>query len=91
MRSSRFLTTSPKPLFLNPNAILVERLFNMFDGLALTSASAIALLLVMIFAGRAFRENWKAQAQGWTSRAWLYGLPATLAFFALALIPLNGG
>ena len=70
---------------------MVDRLFNMFDGLSLTSASAIALLLVMIFAGRAFRENWKAQAQGWTSRAWLYGLPATLAFFALALIPLNGG
>ncbi|MBT4233909.1 MAG: hypothetical protein P8O08_13925 [Paracoccaceae bacterium] len=63
----------------------------MFDNLALTPASGVALLLVMIFAGRAFRENWKAQSEGWSNRAWLYGIPATIAFFALALIPLNGG
>jgi hypothetical protein len=45
----------------------------------------------MIFAGRAFRENWKAQSEGWSNRVWLYGIPATIAFFALALIPLTGG
>jgi hypothetical protein len=54
----------------------------------LTPLAGILLLLVMIFSGRAFRENWKAQAQGWVRRAWLYGVPAAAAFLALALIPL---
>ncbi|SLN43314.1 hypothetical protein PSA7680_02170 [Pseudoruegeria aquimaris] len=58
------------------------------DNLALTPLTGILLLLVMIFAGRAFRENWKAQEEGWQKRAWLYGLPAAFCFFALALIPL---
>ncbi|MEP3299269.1 MAG: hypothetical protein ABJO27_22800 [Pseudoruegeria sp.] len=54
--------------------------------ITLTPATGIALLLIMIFAGRAFRENWKAQAPGWQRRAWGFGLPAALSFFALAFL-----
>lgn len=61
----------------------------MSPGPVLTPLAGILLLLVMIFAGRAFRENWKAQAEGWVLRAWLYGVPAALAFLALAFIPLH--
>lgn len=57
--------------------------------LALTPSIAITLLLVMLFAGRSFRLNWKAQEPGWATRAWLYGVPAAIAFFALALIPVR--
>ncbi|MCB1354384.1 MAG: hypothetical protein KDK03_16765 [Rhodobacteraceae bacterium] len=61
----------------------------MSSGLVLTPLAGVLLLLVMIFSGRAFRENWKAQAEGWVLRAWLYGVPAALAFLALAFIPLH--
>jgi hypothetical protein len=63
--------------------------FRMWTELTLTPTAGVLLLLVMIFAGRAFRQNWKAQRPGWERRAWLLGLPATLAFFALAFIPLR--
>ncbi len=55
--------------------------------ISLTPISGVLLLLVMIFAGRAFRENWKAQKDGWQRRAWLFGVPAAGCFFALVLLP----
>lgn len=61
----------------------------MLSSLTLSPAAGIILLLVMVFAGRQFRENWKAQAPGWQKRAWLYGVPAALCFAALAFIPLE--
>lgn len=61
----------------------------MWGEVHLTPAAGIILLLVMIFAGRSFRQNWKAQEPGWVVRAWLFGVPAALAFLALALIPLR--
>jgi hypothetical protein len=63
----------------------------MLGNLTLSPLAGITLLLVMIFAGRAFRINWRAQAPGWRRRAWLYGIPSVLSFFALALIPLASG
>jgi len=54
-----------------------------------TPLTGTLLLLVMLFCGRQFRENWKGQAPGWEARAWVYGVPAALCFFALALIPLQ--
>jgi hypothetical protein len=59
--------------------------------ITLTPLAGIVLLLVMLFGGRAFRENWRAQKPGWRRRAWLYGLPSALSFLALALIPLRLG
>jgi hypothetical protein len=66
-----------------------EKRFHVFGTINLTPMSGILFLLVMIFTGRAFRENWKAQAEGWPLRAWLYGVPATLSFMILALVPLH--
>jgi hypothetical protein len=66
-----------------------EKRFHVFETITLTPMSGILFLLVMIFTGRAFRENWKAQAEGWSMRAWLYGVPATLSFLILALVPLH--
>jgi hypothetical protein len=63
----------------------------MFGDLTLSPLAGITLLLVMIFAGRAFRINWRAQAPGWRRRAWLYGVPSMVSFLALALIPLDSG
>lgn len=63
----------------------------MIADLTLTPLSGVLLMLAMIFSGRAFRQNWKAQEDGWVRRAWLYGVPAALAFFALAFIPLETG
>ncbi len=59
------------------------------DPFTLTPLTATPLFLLLIFCGRAFRQNWKAQEAGWQKRAWLYGLPALAAFLALAFIPLD--
>ncbi|WP_424933793.1 hypothetical protein [Amaricoccus macauensis] len=61
-----------------------------FGSLTLSPTIAIVLLLVMLFAGRSFRLNWKAQEPGWEQRAWAFGVPAAIAFFALAFIPVQG-
>ncbi len=59
------------------------------QGMTLSPAMGVILLLVMIFSGRAFRNNWKRQEPGWKKRSWLYGIPAGLSFAALAFIPLD--
>lgn len=59
------------------------------DTLVLTPLTASLLFLVLVLSGRAFRQNWKAQGDGWTFRAWLYGVPAGVSFLALAFIPLE--
>lgn len=56
---------------------------------SLSPIAGIVLLLVMLFCGRAFRENWKAQAEGWQKKAWLYGCLAFLAFLPIAFLPLD--
>jgi hypothetical protein len=55
---------------------------------SLTPVSASVIFLALIFFGRAFRQNWKAQTEGWVWRSWAYGIPAATSFFILALIPL---
>lgn len=59
--------------------------------LTLTPFTGVILLLVMVFCGRQFRENWKAQAEGWILRAWAYGIPVVVSFFVLAFVPLEIG
>ena len=61
----------------------------MTGGLSLSPAAGLVLLVVMVLAGRQFRETWKAQAPGWQARAWAYGVTAALCFAALAFIPLD--
>lgn len=60
------------------------------DALSLTPLTATAAFVVLVLAGRAFRQNWKAQAPGWRRRAWLYALPVLATFLALAFLPLTG-
>lgn len=49
------------------------------------------LLVVMVFCGRQFRETWKAQADGWVLRAWIYAVPVLISFSVLAFVPLEFG
>ncbi|WP_116131880.1 hypothetical protein [Tropicimonas sp. IMCC34043] len=58
--------------------------------MSLTPLTATLLFLVLVFAGRGFRQAWKAQAPGWKARAWVYGAAAAAAFVALAGLPLHG-
>jgi hypothetical protein len=62
---------------------------NCILGLTITPLLGIILLFMMIFCGRAFRENWKDQTAGWVIKAWIYGLAAFLSFLIIALIPLQ--
>ena len=55
----------------------------------LTPITAVPLFLILVFCGRAFRQNWKAQGPNWQLKSWLYGLPAVAAFLALAFIPME--
>lgn len=57
----------------------------------LTPVWATLLLVVMVFFGRQFRENWKAQAEGWALRAWIYAIPVLISFSILAFVPLTFG
>ncbi len=61
----------------------------MFDNLVLTPLPAVVLFVIMVFCGRQFRENWKAQADGWVGRAWVYAVPVVICFSVLAFIPLR--
>lgn len=58
--------------------------------LTLNPVSGVSLLLVMLICGRQFRENWKAQAEGWQRRAWFWGVPVVLSFGLMVFVPLAG-
>lgn len=62
----------------------------MFEDLTLSPILAVILVIVMALSGQAFRSNWKLQSDGWVLRAWLFAVPALLAFSALAFIPMKG-
>jgi len=63
----------------------------MLEDLTLTPVTGTALLLVLVFCGRGFRQNWKAQEDGWVLRSWLYAIPVLISFVALAFLPLEVG
>jgi hypothetical protein len=47
----------------------------------------IALLVIFVFAGKTFRDNWKQKGANWKRNCWIAGIAATLCFCALAFIP----
>jgi len=49
----------------------------------------LILVLVMIFFGQAFRENWKNKNDRWLIKAWIYGVISSSSFFIIALVPLD--
>jgi hypothetical protein len=75
--------------FLLKQVARANGISNCILGLTITPLMGIILLLIMIFCGRAFRENWKVQTTGWLSKAWVYGLAAFVSFLIIALIPLQ--
>ena len=49
------------------------------------------LILLMIFFGRAFRENWKAKEKNWILKSWIYGAFSAVSFFGIVFIPFDMG
>ena len=47
------------------------------------------MLIVLIFAGRAFRENWIKKGKNWIFKSWFYGLISSVSFLILVLIPMS--
>lgn len=62
----------------------------MFLDLSYSSMQGLILLIILIFAGRAFRENWiKKGKKNWIFKSWLYGLISSVSFLILVLIPMS--
>jgi hypothetical protein len=56
-----------------------------------SSYAGLLLVLLMIFFGRAFRENWKAKEKNWILKSWIYGLISAASFFGIIFIPFDMG
>ena len=61
----------------------------MFLNLSYSSMQGLILLIVLIFAGRAFRENWTKKGKNWIFKSWFYGLISSVSFLILVLIPMS--
>lgn len=57
----------------------------------LPSYAGLFLVLLMIFFGRAFRENWKTKENNWILKSWFYGVFAAASFFGIIFIPFDMG
>ncbi len=57
----------------------------------LPSYADLLLILLMIFFGRAFRENWKAKEKNWILKSWIYGVISAATFFGLIFNPFSAG
>ena len=55
----------------------------------LPSYLGLILVIIMIFFGQAFRENWKNKNDKWVLKAWIYGLISFSSFIVIALVPLD--
>jgi hypothetical protein len=49
----------------------------------------LIVIVLMIFFGQAFRENWKNKNGRWVLKAWIYGSISFSSFFMIALVPLG--
>ena len=61
----------------------------MFLDLSYSSMQGLILLIVLIFTGRAFRENWIKKGKNWIYKSWFYGLISSVSFLILVLIPMS--
>ena len=57
--------------------------------LDLSYSSMQGLILVLILAGRAFRENRIKKGKNWIFKSWFYGLISSVSFLILVLIPMS--
>ena len=65
----------------------------MINNISYTSLEGLALLILMVIFGKAFRENWKMKdtktVKAWLIKAWVYGLLSSISFFIIVLIPMK--
>ena len=65
----------------------------MFNNISYTSIEGLALLILMVLFGKAFRENWKMKdintVKAWLIKAWIYGLLSSISFFIIVLVPMK--
>ena len=65
----------------------------MINNISYTSLEGLALLILMVLFGKAFRENWKMKdinkVKAWLIKAWIYGLLSSISFFIIVLIPMK--
>ena len=65
----------------------------MINNISYTSIEGLALLILMVLFGKAFRENWKMKdintAKAWLIKAWIYGLLSSISFFIIVLVPMK--
>jgi hypothetical protein len=61
----------------------------MLENYSYTSFEGIILLLIMIIAGKAFRENWKKQGSNWVMKSWLYGILSGISFLIIVVFKLT--
>ena len=65
----------------------------MINNISYTSLEGLALLILMVFFGKAFRENWKMKdtntVKAWLIKAWIYGLLSSISFFIIVLVPMK--
>ncbi|MDA7545962.1 hypothetical protein N8870_03915 [Alphaproteobacteria bacterium] len=51
------------------------------------------MLVLMIFFGKAFRENWKMKntvvSNSWLFKSWVFGLLSSISFFIIVLVPMK--
>ena len=55
----------------------------MLEHYSYNSLEGIILLLILIFAGKAFRENWINKEKPWVLKSWIYGILSAVCFFVL--------
>ena len=55
----------------------------MLENFSYNSLEGIILFLILIFAGKSFRENWKKQEIPWVLKSWVYGIISAVCFFIL--------
>ena len=65
----------------------------MINNISYTSLEGLALLILMVLFGKAFRENWKMKdtntVKSWLIKAWIYGLLSSISFFIIVLVPMK--
>jgi|TARA_B100001059_G_scaffold28555_1_gene23141 hypothetical protein len=61
----------------------------LFEELSYSSIEGLFLLIILIFSGRAFRENWLKKDENWIYKSWLFGLISLFSFLILALLPMT--
>ena len=65
----------------------------MINNISYTSIEGLALLILMVLFGKAFRENWKMKdinkVKSWLIKAWIYGLLSSISFFIIVLVPMK--